>query len=197
MAKSTLATRSMMAAMVIGTAISTSSAAPHDNTQALQDISKYCQTCWRNARLPQDDWSDATQQVFVRLLERVDIARWNGILQDDSQDRREFLRAIDAVKKRTQRAHRGVSLSETTDPSRLDPQSRRDDRAAVEQAARAALSDRQQAIVRLSFDGYAVPEIAAALKTTVARISDEKYKAIRKLNAHFDAAMDAETSRVS
>jgi DNA-binding NarL/FixJ family response regulator len=45
------------------------------------------------------------------------------------------------------------------------------------------LSDRQRRIVELSADGWAVPDIAAELRTTPERVSDEKYKAVRKLRA--------------
>ena len=52
------------------------------------------------------------------------------------------------------------------------------------------LSERQLRILELSADGWAVPEIATELKTSPERISDEKYKAIRKLRVHLgtDAA---------
>ena len=63
-----------------------------DTDRAVTDISRYCQACWRNARLPADHWPDATQQVFVRLLERVDPTRWEAALKDDGEERKEFLR---------------------------------------------------------------------------------------------------------
>ena len=50
--------------------------------KAVTDISKYCQTCWRNARLPADRWPDCTQAVFVRLLERVEADKWGTVLVD-------------------------------------------------------------------------------------------------------------------
>ena len=61
----------------------------------------------------------------------------------------------------------------------------RDQREALEQAANKVLSPRQRRIVELSADGWAVPEIATELRTTPERVSDEKYKAIRKLRSHF------------
>src|SRR5262249_38305586 len=60
--------------------------------------------CGRNARPPADAWGDCTQEVFTRLLERVPPGRWAHALALDSEERREFVRAIDTVKKRTQRA---------------------------------------------------------------------------------------------
>ena len=39
--------------------------------------------------------------------------------------------------------------------------------------------------LELTADGWAIPEIAVTLDTTVERISDEKYKAVKKLRHHF------------
>src|SRR4051794_1552158 len=101
--------RSMMAAVVLGTALATGQAQAGTD-QAVTDLSRYCQACWRNARLPADHWPDATQQVFVRLLERLDPTRWQEALKGEGEERKEFLRAIDAVKKRTQRAKQPALL---------------------------------------------------------------------------------------
>ncbi len=186
--------RSLMVAVVLGTAFSAGGghAAPAPDTSAgdpsadaIRDITRYCQVCWRNARLPADRWPDCTQQVFTRLLERVAADQWAGLLKDDGSDaRREFLRAVDAVKKRTQRARKFADLSpDHADPRNTDTM-RRDQREELDQAAEAVLSTRQRQIVELSATGWAVPEIAAELGTTAERVSDEKYKAIRKLRAH-------------
>jgi RNA polymerase sigma factor (sigma-70 family) len=184
--------RSVMVAVVLGTALSAATghaAIPARSAAAdpdpVRDITRYCQVCWRNARLPADRWDDCTQQVFARLLERVDVARWHTLLRDDAEDRREFIRAIDAVKKRTQRARKYAELV----PNVRDDRERtgaqlREQREAVVQAADAVLSPRQRRIVELTADGWAVPDIAAELRTTPERISDEKYKAIRKLRTH-------------
>src|SRR3982751_3022988 len=115
----TRSSRNVMVAMVLGTALATSPARAAASTataapsaKAVTDITKYCQTCWRNARLPADRWQDCTQAVFVRLLERVEAEKWGTVLVDSETDeRREFLRAIDAVKKRTQRARKFAALS--------------------------------------------------------------------------------------
>jgi RNA polymerase sigma factor (sigma-70 family) len=180
-----------MAAVVLGTALSAApelaavpAAVP---TAAVDDISRYCQACWRNARLPADRWQDCTQQVFVRLLERVDPNAWPNVLTDhESPERREFVRAIDAVKKRTQRARTASVLADET-PDRYarfsnDIKERRD---AVTEVAVNVLSPRQRQIVELSFGGWAIPDIAAQLGTSPERVSDEKYKAVQKLRTYF------------
>ncbi|MFM7150597.1 MAG: sigma-70 family RNA polymerase sigma factor [Gemmataceae bacterium] len=146
------------------------------------NLSRYCTTCWKNARLPVDSWGDCTQEVFRRLLERVPTSRWKLVLQREGEERSEFLRAIDAVKKRTQRARRfvsGVECLADTRPS--GTQERTEEREMVEVAARDLLSDRQQRILQLSLDGWSPQEIADRLVLPVERVSDEKYKAIRKL----------------
>src|SRR5262249_56025011 len=89
------------------------------------------------------------------------------------------------VKKRTQR---GGSFSPAieTGADRGEPHRRdlRDDREAVRQAAAEVLTPRQQRILQLSFEGWSVQDMSEELCLPVERISDEKYKAIRKLRAH-------------
>lgn len=176
--------RAAMMAVVLGTAMTTAGRADakaSDGTETIDDIHKYCQACWRNARLPADRWSDCTQQVFVRLLERVEPTKWDALFAAEGDERREFLRAIDAVKKRTQRVRKPAMLTpDVADDRNESASDLRDRREAVAQAA-TVLSPRQRRIIELAGGGWAVPDIAAELDTTVERVSDEKYKAIRKL----------------
>jgi RNA polymerase sigma factor (sigma-70 family) len=179
--------RQMMVAVVLGALATTPSRASASPTatptaKAVTDISRYCQTCWRNARLPADRWQDCTQEVFVRLLERIEADKWGSVLVDDeTMERREFLRAIDAVKKRTQRARKFAGLSPDQPDHRVLNVSLKDDRDAAAKAALAVLSPRQRRLLDLTADGWSVPEIAGELGTTVERVSDEKYKAVKKL----------------
>lgn len=187
----TTRTRAVMAAVVLGTALSVApdvSAAPANvPAAAVDDITRYCQACWRNARLPADRWQDCTQQVFVRLLERVSPESWPNVLSDlESTERREFVRAIDAVKKRTQRTRATVPyLAEVANRNDRISNEVKDQRDAVNAVAVSVLSPRQRQIVELSFGGWAIPEIADELGTSPERISDEKYKAVQKLRTYF------------
>jgi RNA polymerase sigma factor (sigma-70 family) len=174
-----------MVAMVLGTALSTL-ATPAANAQTVNDLSRYCTACWRNARLPADVWPDCTQEVFTRLLERVPQNAWSQTLSDEGQERREFLRAIDAVKKRVQRGRKWSAYPEESVADRR-PTAERERAEVSEELTKAAdqlLSDRQRQIVRLSGEGFGVQEIADRLAIGPERVSDEKYKAIRKLRAH-------------
>ena len=112
--------RPYVMAVVLGTALSVGATpgeatarTPQATAKAIADMSRYCATCWRNARLPMDCWSDCTQEVFRRLLERVPSDAWNQALRGEGEERREFLRAIDTVKKRTQRARKFSPAIET------------------------------------------------------------------------------------
>ena len=174
--------RNMLAAVVMGTALcapTTARTGPDStrslptagvNAAALRDVTRYCQVCWRNARLPADQWDDCTQQVLARLLQTVPSQQWPTMLQDDSEEKREFVRAIDAVKKRTQRARRGAELTaDIADAKHRPAVWVREQWEAVNAAADRVLSDRQRRIVELSASGWAVPDIAAELGTSTER----------------------------
>ena len=199
--------RSMMVAVVLGTALTVGGSKAQAVTTAksgslttsadagpdvIQDITRYCQACWRNARVPADRWSDCTQQVFTRLLERVSVNQWDNVMHDETEERKEFFRAIDAVKKRSQRQRRYSDLSvDVRDEHYRNSNSLRDQRDALNLAAEVVLSPRQRKIVEMTADGWAVPDIAVELKTTPERVSDEKYKAIRKLRNHLGVDSEA------
>ena len=177
--------RPYMMAVVLGTALTAFGVTGEATLQAIADMGRYCTTCWRNARLPADSWTDCTQEVFRRLLERLPADSWQRVLAGDGDERREFLRAIDTVKKRTQRARKWSGDVENV-ADRHDQHSRylNEERELVREAAAQLLTSRQQRILQLSFEGWAVHEMAQELKLPVERVSDEKYKAIRKLRAH-------------
>jgi RNA polymerase sigma factor (sigma-70 family) len=186
--KRSMLKRPYVMAVFLGTALSVSAAPGQAEVQtpkAIADMSRYCATCWRNARLPMDSWGDCTQEVFRRLLERVPTDAWDQALRGEGEERREFLRAIDTVKKRTQRAKK-FSPAVDTVADRRDPQSRglREEREVVDLAAADVLSPRQQRILQLSFEGWSVQDMSKELCLSVERISDEKYKAIRRLRTH-------------
>lgn len=173
-----------VAALLVGTALSALGSFPADANaaQAVQDMSRYCTVCWRNARLQPDHWGDCTQEVLTRVLERVSPDRWDRVLSQETEERREFLRAIDTVKKRTQRAHRPGALDgEVPDPREARHESVKDIRHTVLNAAEKHLTERQTRIVRLTLDGWSVAEMAKKLDLPASRVSDEKYKAIQKL----------------
>src|SRR3954470_2236633 len=100
--------RPYLMAVVLGTALAAmgpeaKADAGEISPKAINNISRYCTACWRNARLPQDQWNDCTQEVLTRLLKNLPAKAWDQALAQETEERREFIRAIDAVKKRYQR----------------------------------------------------------------------------------------------
>lgn len=185
-----------LVAVVLGTALTAVSAPRTASAQTLggspqviSDMTRYCTACWRNARLPADYWGDCTQDVFRRLLQRLAPAAWKRALEEEGEEHREFIRAIDAVKKQTQRSlKRSPAVAGVIADPRLGPErALHEAREEVDHAANELLSARQQRILQLSFEGWSVNDIAGKLDLTPARVSDEKYKAIRKLREHFAA----------
>ena len=163
--------RPYVMAMALGAALTAFGPAVGANASettghAVADMGRYCTTCWRNAHLPIDAWGDCTQEVFSRMLERVPTDAWTRVLQNEGDERREFLRAIDAVKKRTQRARKcSGSLDGVADRRELHSRSVDDERAAVPEAAEEVLTPRQQRILQMSCEGWSVHEMADELKT--------------------------------
>jgi RNA polymerase sigma factor (sigma-70 family) len=155
----------------------------------VRDIQRYCAVCWRNAHLDPGLWDDCTQEVCCRLLAKARSGELdlNLVLADDTAERRELFRAIDMVRKRVQRAKRHQPLDDcqTADFDRDGRErERRELGEILEAARRAVLSARQDRIVELWTQGWTVPEIAGELQMEPARVSDEKYKALRKLERH-------------
>ncbi len=173
-------------ALVMGLAALTAQAT---ESELVHDIQRYCAVCWRNARLDPGLWDDCTQEVCCRLLGKARAGELdlNLVLADETPERRELVRAIDMVRKRVQRARRYQSLDDhaTPGPDHDRQHRERQELGEILEAARqAVLSPRQDRIVELWTRGWNVPEIGRTLGLTAARVSDEKYKALRKLERH-------------
>ena len=179
-------------ALVVGLAALTASASESD---LVHNIQRYCAVCWRNARLDPGLWDDCTQEVCCTLLTKARAGDLNLglVLADDTPERRELVRAIDMVRKRVQRTRRHAVLDDQGTPGPdLDARNRgRQELGEILEAARrAVLSPRQDRIVELWTRGWTVPDIATQLDLPVARVSDEKYKALRKLERHLADSRD-------
>ncbi len=135
--------------------------------------------------MPVTAWNDCTQEVFRRLLERVPADVWDRLLAAESEERREFVRAIDAVKKREQRSRKwSGSLDGVADHRDQEAARLADEREQVRQAAAELLTPRQQRVLQMSVEGWSVHEMARELSLSPERVSDEKYKAVRKLREY-------------
>ena len=177
-----LRTAPSVTALVVGLAALTASAHESD---LVHDIQRYCIVCWKNAHLDPSLWDDCTQEVCYRLLTKArgGMLDLNLVLAEDTPERRELIRAIDMIRKRVQRSRKHQPLDDAATAPAEDARDR--DRLELgeilEAARRAVLSPRQDRIVELWTRGWTVPEIAESLELPAARVSDEKYKALRKL----------------
>ena len=184
--------RSAVVALMLGAAFTVGGAnvvAAESSDKAIADVQRYCSACWRNARIPVDSWGDCTQEVLCRLMQTVPLQQWDRLLQAEGDERREFVRAIDAVKKRSQRARKWSPMNEDVADRRERTGVDLADRREELNRAAEVLSYRQKRIIEMSAEGYSVQEMADALAMTPERVSDEKYKAIRKLRR--DLGVDA------
>lgn len=150
---------------------------------AVRHLTRYCTASWRNAGVHPQEWEDCTQQVVVELFELVPRAEWQvAIEQPESEARRELNRAIWRIAQRVRRQKPAAPLVDEWAVA-SSPTAARELWHQVDLAARACLTPRQQVILELSRDGWKVAEIAAELRVTPERVSDEKYKAISRLRA--------------
>jgi hypothetical protein len=156
--------------------------ADFDN-DAIASIKRYCTISWRQAAVAAQDWDDCTQQVFLDLLQRISRDRLAEAIQEaKSHERRELNRAIWATVQRWRRTHRHYPLGDD------EPPDTRQMRAQLMLAARETIADagrdltaRQGQIVSQLLDGSTIAEIGRILDVSARQISDDKYKAIRKL----------------
>jgi DNA-directed RNA polymerase specialized sigma24 family protein len=178
-------------ALVVGLAALTAQASESD---LVRDIQRYCTACWRNARLDPRLWDDCTQEVCCRLLTKARDGQLDltQVLAEDTSERRELVRAIDMVRKRVQRTKKYQPLDGHIPAADFDQRHR--DRLELgeilEAARRAVLSKRQDRIIELWMRGWSVPDIGEELQMPLARVSDEKYKALRKLEQHLRSRRD-------
>jgi RNA polymerase sigma factor (sigma-70 family) len=154
-----------------------------NETDAMAAIGRYCSVSWRNAGIDSQDWEDCTQDAVMLLLERIPRHRLAIAIYDaDSSERRELTRTVWCITQRWRRSSKLVSLDDcclcdcVSDQSDIAEQMEQ-----VERAACVCLTARQRQIFSLRLKGYSNGEIAEKMELTKAQVSDEKYKAIKKL----------------
>lgn len=156
------------------------------SAEAITSIERYCTSSWRQAGIPLQDWSDCTQDTMVELLSRVPQQRVaQAIDRPDSDERRELMRSVWCVAQRWRRAAKRATVSidavDGWDPVATTSEAETPFDAEAVSAALDQLSETQQRILQLYCDGNSIADIAEQLEMPAARVSDQKYKAIRVL----------------
>jgi RNA polymerase sigma factor (sigma-70 family) len=162
---------------------------------SISSIQRYCQTSWRQAGIPPQEWDDCTQETIAELLSRVprgEISK--AIDQSRSAERRELMRSVWCVAKRYRRASQRRTTSLDVLGDLESGQACAEERLAASETldrGLETLSESQREILSLWGDGNSIAEISAQLDVPVARVSDQKYKAVRALRKGFLAALDS------
>lgn len=150
----------------------------------LNSIERYCAKTWQRAHVSPQDRYDCTQAVFAELLHRLEQEQWGTALSEETSDeRRELNRAVWCVLQRWRRTRSYSDLPEESIlPSNQEQvcETLEEQRELLRQFL-PELSERQQIILNETIQGATTQQIAQTLQTTASIVSDEKYKAIRKL----------------
>jgi DNA-directed RNA polymerase specialized sigma24 family protein len=158
----------------------------------IQSIDKYCEASWHRANIPRQEWDDCSQHAFVRILTRLSRDRLaEAIEYRHSKHRRELNRCIWATTQWWRRSDHHRSLTDEDVPdsaftARVWDETVPDVREAIHSDA-VGLTAIQRRVIDLWANGHSITDIASQLGVPSRRISDEKYKAISKLKARFQA----------
>ena len=161
--------------------------------ESYESLQRYCECSWQRAGIPRQDWTDCTHDTIVEL-----IADTKQQSEPETPSERHLKRCVWRVAKRWQREKRACQLDNcdpqiiaTQDDAKSDSlESGTDDSAIQERNLEAAmnqLSSQQREIIQRWSAGQTVKQIATELETTSGKISNLKYKALRKLEHALNA----------
>jgi len=161
--------------------------------QTIDAIRAYLTTSWRNAGIARQDWDDCTQQAFLRILQRLEQEELPAAMRSaTSPERRELNRCVWATVQKWRRAHRkglnhDADVADSQAEERIETMEKMRELKEIIHDGRSGLSRRQLHILNASLDGHSVADISGQLNIPASRVSDEKYKAVRKLRQRLGA----------
>ncbi len=174
-------------AAALATSVASSDSEAAQLNDAIRRVERYCAASWRAAGIPQQEWADCTQEVLTRLLERLGQPRSDC----SAQAYRELKRAVWSTAKAYQRRPRGAGLlhegltRNTATPDETLARTEWFDRLLQQ------VTPRQRRILELWLAGASIGEIARDLGLPAERVSDEKYKALRRIKQIIAAEADS------
>jgi RNA polymerase sigma factor (sigma-70 family) len=168
----------------------------------LTQLNKYLSRAWYRAGIPAQLHDDSSQAVYATLLEHLgrnrfdsliaDIGHWSikDVLSRETAEGMDFFRAVDMVKKRTQRERVHQSLDSVDVPSSSREEAKSASlREALQEAIHHTLSPREAALIQDTLMGKTPAEIAVGWGVAAKTVSNEKTRVLQKLR---DALMDHE-----
>ena len=172
-------------AAMLAAGISLCSGAQAESYESLQ---RYCECSWQRAGIPRQDWTDCTHDTIVEL-----IADAKQQPETETPSERHLKRCVWRVAKRWQREKRACQL-DNCDPTVIatqdspaadaDPADNETELALQDQQLEVAmkqLSNQQREIIQRWSAGQTVKQIATDLNLTSGKVSNLKYKALRKI----------------
>jgi RNA polymerase sigma factor (sigma-70 family) len=169
---------------------------PVATASGLSQLNKYLNRAWYRAGIPAQLHDDSSQAVYATLLQNMGRGRFDTLLADvghsgikdvlsrETSDGLAFFRAVDMVKKRTQRERVHQSLDSTdiasTDRGVATGSSMRD---ALREAIDQTLSPREAALIQDTLMGKTPAEIAIQWGVAPKTVSNEKTRVLQKLRS--------------
>ncbi len=175
---------------------STIAAAPDSAaiSSGLTQLNKYLNRAWYRAGIPAQLHDDNSQAVYATLLQNLgrprfdslvgEVGNW-GIREVFSRETSEgiaFFRAVDMVKKRSQREKVYQSLESVDVPAASEAQKTAETlRAALQDAIEQNLNPREAALIQDTLMGKTPAEIAQQWGVAPKTVSNEKSRVLQKL----------------
>ena len=171
-------------------------------TSGLSQLNRYLTRTWYRAGIPAQLHDDSSQAVYATLLGRLGRGRFDGLVEDigrvgirdvlsrETAEGPDFFRAIDMVKKRTQRERSFVPL-DTIDvaASPRQDEAGTERHEALHEAINQSLNPREAALMHATLKGETPAEIASRWGVAPKTVSNEKTRVIQKLREVLTAEM--------
>ena len=188
-------------------ALSVRVAVPPETVQAgLSQLDRYLGRAWARAGIAPQKFEDCTQTVYATLLENLGRSGFDHLAGDvglygvcvvlnrDTPEGPDFFRAVDMVKKRTQRERSFVSIDDYHQDlthSAGGDGATADWRGVLDEAIDRSLSAREASLIRDTLAGKTPAEIAQTWGVAPKTVSNEKTRAIQKLRDALTAELEA------
>jgi len=167
---------------------------PEAIASGIAQLNRYLSRAWSRAGIPAQMHDDCSQAVYVTLLQGLGRPQFDSLMAEighagirdvlsrETAEGPDFFRAVDAVKKRAQRAcsFRPLDTIEAVaSPQEDETQSQR--RGALREAIARSLNPREAALIHATLNGETPAEIASRWGVAPKTVSNEKTRVIQKL----------------
>jgi RNA polymerase sigma factor (sigma-70 family) len=169
---------------------------PQALQSGLSQLDRYLARAWARAGIAPQQYDDCTQAVYTTLLQNMGRDSFDRLAQDvghngirdvlsrETAEGPDFFRAVDMVKKRTQREKSFQTLDEQQSDIATaagGDGASADWRGALNEAITRSLNTREADLIRETLQGKTPAEIAAQWGVAPKTVSNEKTRAIQKL----------------